>query len=60
MTKEYIEYNTNIEDSFFRYIDKPQIFVTEEKYIGRLNRNKFWFYRTNGNGFSIFCRRCSS
>ena len=45
MTKEYIEYNTNIEDSFFRYIDKPQTFVTEEKYIGRLNRNNFWFYR---------------
>ena len=45
MKKEYIEYNTNIKDSFPHYIDKPQAFVTEEKFCGRLNGNKFWFYK---------------
>lgn len=43
--KYYMDYQGSFEENFSKYIGKPGFFGLCEEFCGRINDNKFWFYK---------------
>ena len=54
--KYYMNYQGSIEENFNKYVGKPGLFGMCEDFCGRINNNKFWFYKRSAfrkNSFRI-------